>query len=125
MASYLKNFFLFSDTDRLFEPPNEHPDILEQYLYEQTGPSAEQRSIFPLPDVIGILPVRNTVIYPGTVTPLAVARPPSKALLKDITPNESVIGLVTQRSQETNSPDFGQLYSVGTAATVLKIIKMP
>ncbi len=51
-----------------------------------------------LPEVIGILPIRNVVAYPGTVTPLAVGRETSKALLTDTQPNESIIGLLTQRN---------------------------
>ena len=124
MASNLKNF-LFAETNWLLEAPAEEPEIIEHYLHGDPVQNPEHNHIFKLPEVIGILPVRNTVIYPGTITPLAVGRPKSKALLKDITPNETIIGLVTQRSTETNRPDFAKLYSVGTAATILKTIKMP
>ena len=78
-----------------------------------------------LPEVIGILPIRNVVAYPGTVTPLAIGRETSKALLADIQPNESMIGLLTQRNPQTEQPGFDDLYSVGTTATVLKVIRMP
>jgi len=77
------------------------------------------------PEIIGILPIRNAVAYPGTVTPLAIGRETSKALLADIQPNESMIGLLTQRNPQTEQPGFDDLYSVGTTATVLKVIKMP
>jgi ATP-dependent Lon protease len=80
---------------------------------------------FNLPEVIGILPIRNAVAFPGTITPLAIGRQTSKALLADITPNESVIGLLTQRDPDTDKPNFEKLYSVGTAASVLKVIKLP
>jgi len=78
-----------------------------------------------LPEAIGILPIRNAVAYPGTVTPLAIGRETSKALLADIQPNESMIGLLTQRNPQTEQPGFDDLYSVGTTATVLKVIRMP
>ena len=77
------------------------------------------------PEIIGILPIRNAVAYPGTVTPLAIGRETSKTLLADIQPNESMIGLLTQRNPQTEQPGFDDLYSVGTTATVLKVIKMP
>jgi ATP-dependent Lon protease len=77
------------------------------------------------PEIIGILPIRNAVAYPGTVTPLAIGRETSKALLADIQPNESMIGLLTQRNPQIEQPGFDDLYSVGTTATVLKVIKMP
>jgi len=124
MASNLKNF-LFAETKWLVEAPTEEPELLEHYLNGETGQNTEHNHAFRLPDVIGILPVRNTVIYPGTVTPLAVGRIKSKALLKDIGTDESVIGLVTQRNPQTDRPGFRHLYSVGTAAAVLKTIKMP
>jgi len=80
---------------------------------------------FKLPDELGILAIRNAVIYPGTVAPLAVGREKSKALLKDVKPNETVIGILTQRKPDTDKPDFGDLYKVGTAAMVLKVIRAP
>ncbi len=85
----------------------------------------EDDSELKLPDVIGILPIRNAVAFPGTVTPLAIGRERSKALLTDTTPNESIIGLLTQRNPQTDAPTFDDLYSIGTAASVLKVIKMP
>jgi len=78
-----------------------------------------------LPEEIGILPVRNVVAFPGTVTPLAVGRERSKKLLESTVPNESIIGLVAQLSPDTNRPGFRDLYKFGAAATVLKITKMP
>ncbi len=78
-----------------------------------------------MPEVIGILPIRNVVAYPGTVMPLAIGRERSKALLAVTKPNESVIGLVTQRNPQTDKPTFDDLYSVGTTASILKVIKMP
>ncbi|UCF14018.1 MAG: LON peptidase substrate-binding domain-containing protein, partial [Phycisphaerales bacterium] len=98
---------------------------IDPYLHEQDGRFGENGSDFKLPSVIGILPIRNAVAYPGTVTPLAVGRKPSKALLADIEPNESIIGLLTQRNTETETPNFRDLYSIGTAASVLKVIKLP
>lgn len=78
-----------------------------------------------LPSKMGILPIRNAVSFPGTVTPLAIGRDRSKALLKDTVPNETVIGLVTQRDSQAEKPGFSDLYTVGTAATVLKVIRLP
>lgn len=80
---------------------------------------------FKLPDEIGILAIRNAVIYPGTVAPLAVGREKSKALLGDVKTNETVIGVLTQRKPDTDKPEFSDLYKVGTAATVLKVLRAP
>ena len=78
---------------------------------------------FRMPDEIGILAIRNAVVFPGTVAPLAVGREKSRALLKDVKPNETVIGILTQHRPDTDKPGFDDLYRVGTAATVLKIIR--
>ena len=98
---------------------------LEPYIHSEDGDVGDVQTEFELPEVIGILPVRNVVIYPGTVTPLAIGREKSKRLLTDCRPNESMIGLVTQRNPDTEKPSIKDLYSVGTAASILKIIKMP
>jgi len=78
-----------------------------------------------LPDEIGILAIRNAVVYPGTVAPLAVGREKSKALLNDVKPNETVIGILTQRNAATDKPGFADLYKTGTAAMVLKVLRAP
>jgi len=103
----------------------EDPTNLEHYLHNENDQLREHNHEFKLPDVIGILPIRNAVAFPGTVTPLAIGRRRSRALLDDIKPNESIIGLVTQRNPEIDRPGFHDIYSVGTAALVLKVIRMP
>ncbi len=97
----------------------------DPYLQDQEDPSAENEPKVGTPDIIGILPIRNAVAFPGTVMPLAIGRRRSKALLADTKPNESVIGLLTQRKGDIESPRFSDLYSIGTAATVLQVTKMP
>jgi len=97
---------------------------IEPYLYDNDQ-SHENDQGFKLPQVIGILPIRNAVAYPGTIMPLAVGRKRSKALLADTEPNESIIGLLTQRNPDIDRPDFDNLYSIGTAASVLKVTKLP
>jgi len=124
MASNPKNLFPFN-SDWLFEVISQDSAEIEHYLNNEIAELRNSNHEFKLPDVIGILPIRNAVAYPGTVTPLAIGRDRSKRLLADTTPNESVIGLVTQHNPQTDKPSFDDIYPVGTAATVLKIIKMP
>jgi ATP-dependent Lon protease len=77
------------------------------------------------PEIIGILPIRNTVAFPGTVTPLAVTRGPSKALLADAERDDAVIGLLTQRTADVEEPGFADLYAIGTTASLVKVTKTP
>jgi len=84
-----------------------------------------QEQEFRLPEVIGILPIRSAVAYPGTVMPLAVGRERSKRLIDNIEPQKTIFGLVAQKKPDTDDPGPDDLYRVGTAASVLKIIRMP
>ena len=80
---------------------------------------------FNLPEEIGILPIRSAVAYPGTVMPLAVGRERSKKLIHDTAPQETIFGLVAQKNPDVEMPTPDDLYRVGTAASVLKVIRMP
>ncbi|MHC4123041.1 MAG: endopeptidase La [Planctomycetota bacterium] len=116
---------LSSGNNWVVEVIEEDPSNIAQYLNNDNSDFLRDEYEFKLPNTIGILPIRNAVVYPGTVTPLAIGRDKSKKLLADIVPNETIIGLLTQHSPETEHPTFKDLYTVGTAASVLKIIKMP
>jgi ATP-dependent Lon protease len=105
---------LAAETSGAEQPPNEKTD---------KGRTNNQE--FKLPDEIGILAIRNAVVYPGTVAPLAVGREKSKALLAQTKPNETIIGILTQRKPDTDKPVFADLYKIGTASTVLKVLRAP
>jgi ATP-dependent Lon protease len=87
--------------------------------------SSENHKGIDLPEVIGILPIRNAVVFPGTVTPLAVGRAKSRKLLEDSKTGNSIIGLVTQKSPDIDNPAINDLYKIGTASSILKVIKLP
>src|SRR5216110_3421192 len=76
-----------------------------------------------IPEELSILPVRGFVVFPGTVTPLNVQRAASLKLLDDTLPRTKVIGLLTQRDETKDDPSPQDLYSIGTAALVLKLIR--
>jgi ATP-dependent Lon protease len=76
-----------------------------------------------IPEELSILPVRGFVVFPGTIVPLNVRRPASIALLDDTLPRTKVIGLLTQRDETKEDPGPQDLFHVGTAALVLKMIR--
>jgi ATP-dependent Lon protease len=76
-----------------------------------------------VPDVLSILPLRNFVVFPGTILPLTVGRAASIKLLDETLPQIKIIGLLTQRDKEKEDPQPQDLYSVGTAAIVLKLLR--
>jgi ATP-dependent Lon protease len=76
-----------------------------------------------IPDSVPVLPLRNMVIFPGTVVPLTVGRASSRRLLQESLTQSKVIGVFTQRNAEQNDPAAADLYQVGTAGLVLKLIR--
>ncbi len=78
-----------------------------------------------IPDELPILPLKNTVLFPGVVIPITVGRDRSLALVKKAFATDKVIGIVTQRKKEQEDPGTDDLYTVGTVAQILKLIKMP
>jgi ATP-dependent Lon protease len=76
-----------------------------------------------IPEELSILPVRGFVVFPGTVVPLNIRRSTSIKLLDETLPRTKVIGLVTQRDETAEDPEPQELYPVGTAALVLKLIR--
>ncbi|GAB4324290.1 MAG: endopeptidase La [Candidatus Sumerlaeia bacterium] len=68
-----------------------------------------------------VLPVRNTVLFPGQVIPIAIGRPVSvMALKRSVEHNNSIVGIVTQKEKETENPTSDDLYKVGSLARVLR-----
>ncbi|MCE5341693.1 MAG: endopeptidase La [Planctomycetaceae bacterium] len=92
---------------------------------EQEGDILEKPKEIDIPEIIGVLPIRNAVVFPGTVTPLAVGRQKSQKLLEDSKTTDSIIGLVTQKSPTVDNPTLDDLYEIGTASSILKVVKMP
>src|SRR5581483_551153 len=76
-----------------------------------------------IPEELSILPVRGFVVFPGTIVPLNVRRPASIELLDDTLPRTKVIGLVAQKDEAKEDPAPQDLYDVGTAALVLKMVR--
>src|SRR6266550_104390 len=76
-----------------------------------------------IPEELSILPVRGFVMFPGAVLPLTVSRPASIKLLDETLPITKVVGFLTQRDEQKEEPTPQDLYHVGTAAIVLKLLR--
>jgi len=77
------------------------------------------------PEILSILPLRNTVLFPGVVIPITVGRDKSIKLIKDAYKGDRTIGVVSQRDVAIEDPTFEQLNSVGTVALIIKMLQMP
>lgn len=82
-------------------------------------------SLLEVPDVLPILPLRNTVLYPGVIIPISLGREKSLKLVKDIQQSKGVFGAVAQKDMKVEDPGLDDLYSVGTMAKVIKVLDMP
>ena len=78
-----------------------------------------------IPETLPILPLRNTVLFPGVVIPITVGRDKSIRLIKDYYKGDRIIGAVAQKDPGIEDPEFSDLNLVGTVAYILKILQMP
>ena len=78
-----------------------------------------------IPEILPILPLRNTVLFPGVVIPITVGRDKSIHLIKDYNKGDKTIGVVAQRSDSVEEPTEIDLYNVGTVAQIIKMLRMP
>ena len=77
------------------------------------------------PEILSILPLRNTVLFPGVVIPITVGRDKSIKLIKEAYRGDRIIGVVSQRDVGIEDPLFDQLNQVGTVALIIKMLQMP
>ena len=87
--------------------------------------SADRRSAAPIPPELPILPLRDTVLFPNSFMPLAVARESSVRLIDDAIANGKLIAVFTQRDAAVEEPTQADLYPVGTATHIHKMFKLP
>src|ERR1700749_2011987 len=78
-----------------------------------------------MPEVLSILPLRNTVLFPGVVIPITVGRDKSIKLIRDANKGKRMIGVVAQQDVAIEDPTFNQLNRVGTIALIIKMLQMP
>ena len=89
------------------------------------GPEDGADDNLDLPETLSILPLRNTVLFPGIIFPISVGRKKSLELINDAYKNKTLIGTLTQQNPEDEDPDIDKLYKIGTVAEVVKVLEMP
>ena len=78
-----------------------------------------------LPEVVPILPLRNTVLFPGVVIPITAGRDKSIKLIKDANATNKIIGVVAQQNEGLENPNPEDIHKIGTVAQILRVLKMP
>ena len=84
-----------------------------------------ERRAQPIPAALPVLPLKETVIYPDTLTPLAVGQPRSMRLVNEVLSGERMLALVAARDPELDEPGPDELYDVGVVGIVARMLKVP
>ena len=78
-----------------------------------------------LPEILPILPLRNTVLFPGVVIPITAGRDKSIKLINETNKGNKIIGVVSQMDENIEDPELKDIHKVGTVAKILRVLKMP
>lgn len=114
----------------IFDPFNLHNDspIINEdteFFPLLTTEDEEEMNAEKMPDVLSILPLRNTVLFPGVVIPITVGRDKSIKLIKDAYKASKIIGVVAQKDVSIEDPAYEDLNKIGTVAYIIKMLQMP
>ena len=90
-----------------------------------TSDDEEAISKESLPETLPILPLKNTVMFPGVVIPITASRDKSIKLIKDSNINTKLIGVVSQKDSKIQNPNLNDIQSTGTVAKILRVLQMP
>jgi len=100
---------------------DDEPDFVPLFSLEEDDEKVGE--VFP--DILPILPLKNTVLFPGIVTPITVGRDKSIRAVQKAYEESRYIGVLSQKDVKIESPTSRDLYKVGTIARILKLLKMP
>ncbi len=111
----------------MFEPL-ELTDIIEtetEFIPLISAEDEEAMNEEETPKELPILPIRNTVLFPGVVLPITVGRDKSIKLVQDAYKGDRTVGVISQKQQSIENPDFDDLNRIGTVARIIRLLKMP
>lgn len=108
-----------------FDDQNEGFEDFEQAIPLMSEEEERMLTESDIPDNLPILPLKNTVLFPGVVVPITVGRDRSLALVKEAYESDKTIGVVAQTDETIEDPEPKDLFRFGTVAQILKLIKMP
>jgi ATP-dependent Lon protease len=108
-----------------FDDQDDGFDDFEQAIPLMSEEEEKKLTESEIPDNLPILPLKNTVLFPGVVVPITVGRDQSLALVKEAYESTKTIGVVAQKDETVENPEESDLYKFGTVAQILKLIKMP
>jgi len=107
--------------DQLMIPIDEEAEYIPLFSEDEE----EDLKKMNIPDVLPILPLRNTVLFPGVVIPITVGRDKSLRLVQEVYKKNKILGAIAQRDSSIDDPELDDLFEIGTVAQILKILEMP
>lgn len=113
--SMFENWIMTTQSD-------DEPEFVPLFSLEEDD-EAKQGEVFP--DTMPILPLKNTVLFPGIVTPITIGRDKSIRAVQKAYEDNRLVGVLSQKDVKIESPTARDLYRVGTIARILKLLKMP
>jgi ATP-dependent Lon protease len=96
-----------------------------EYIPLLSPEEEEMMTAEELPEILPILPLKNTVLFPGVVIPITINRDKSIKLVKEIYKKDKVVGVISQKDDSIEDPEFSDLNNIGTVAYILKTLTMP
>ncbi len=111
------------DNDLLSSKDNMDAD--SEFIPLLSTEEEQQMAKEEIPEELAILPLKNTVLFPGVVIPITVSRDKSIKLVREVYKGSRIIGAVSQKDAEVEDPEFKDLNAIGTAAQIIKILQMP
>ena len=90
-----------------------------------TSDDEEAISKESIPETLPILPLRNTVLFPGVVIPITATRDKSVKLIKNANSGDKLIGVVSQKDGSVSNPTQSDINNIGTVAKILRVLQMP
>lgn len=106
---------------QLVEDENEQTEFITLMTQDEENEIEKESH----PDALPILPLRNTVLFPGVVFPITVGRDKSIKLIKEAYKGNKLIGVVSQKEQEVEDPQETDLHRIGTMAQIVRMLRMP
>ena len=103
----------------------EHIDDNTDFIPLLTDEDEQEIAREETPQVLPILPLKNTVLFPGVIVPISAGRDASIRLINDAYETTRTIGVVAQLNEDTEVPEGKDVYRLGTMATILRVLKMP
>jgi ATP-dependent Lon protease len=96
-----------------------------EFIPLMSAEDEEEMNNEELPEILPILPLRNTVLFPGVVVPITAGRDKSIKLIQETNKEGKIIGVVSQKEEGEEEPGIEDINTVGTVAKILKVLKMP